>query len=126
VTPVRLLLVVTVSLAVSSCATSGTTDTKSVGQLLIGKSKQQLLSCADSPLRETVHGETVLLKYYREAAMVDESFAGTKGSRSGLHHGCWAKLTLQEGHVTGVEFHSVPDWVGAYDLCEEMFVACVQ
>ena len=125
-TTLRLLLLLAMSLVVSSCAASGTTDTKSVGELLIGKSKERLLSCAGRPLRETVHGDTILLKYYKEAPMMDESFAGTKGSRSGLHHGCWANLTLQEGHVTGVEYHSVPDWVGAYVHCEEIFLSCVQ
>ena len=63
-----------------------------------------------------------MLAYYKEAPMFEESFASSKASRPGAHHGCWARLLMEDDRVVGVEYRSVPPSVDATDHCEEIFV----
>jgi hypothetical protein len=129
--PLALLLAL-LTLSVLACARTQSTQPSSissvspVGQLLVGQTRQRLLSCAGHPIQERRHGETLLFRYYREAPMFEESFVGSKGSKAGLHHGCWATVSVEGEQVTGVEYRSVPEWVGHYDHCEEIFLPCVQ
>jgi hypothetical protein len=108
------------------CAASQTIAPNPIGKALLGKSKQELVACAGSPLEETKTTEGTVLTYYKEAPMLEESFSSSKGSRSGVHHGCWAHLLMGDDHVVGVEYRSVPRSVDAIDHCEEIFHACVQ
>ena len=108
------------------CAASQPIEPNPIGKALLGKSRQELFAYAGNPLQETKTAEGTVLSYYREAPMLEESFPFSKGSRSGAHHGCWARLLMGEDRVVGVEYRSVPPSVDATDHCEEIFHACAQ
>jgi hypothetical protein len=120
---------VTIVLLFSGCA-STPTQTKSdnpTAQRLIGKTRAGILTCAGTPLREDPYGHGVVLRYYREAPMLDESRSFLKGSTPGEHHGCWASLLIEQEEVTGVEFRTVPQGAGTEDDdCEAIFADCTQ
>ena len=89
---------------------------------LIGMTKDAVRSCAGSPLNELkLNDDVAVLRYYKEAAMLDESQVGSKGSISGVHRGCWAGLLMEKGKVTGVEFRPAPDQERDPFLCHQMF-----
>jgi hypothetical protein len=90
---------------------------------LVGKTRAELLQCAGKPLREEPYGLGVVVRYYKEAPMFEESSPFLKGSIAREHHGCWASLLFEQDEVTGVEFRPVPDGT-EYDHCEEIFVRC--
>ena len=93
---------VTIVLLFSGCA-STVPEAKSdnpTAQRLIGKTRAELLQCAGIPLREVPHGHGVILRYYKEAPMLDESRSFLKGSAPGEHHGCWASLLIENEEVT--------------------------
>ena len=108
------------------CAAFQPIEPNPIGKVLLGKSKQELISCAGNPLQETKTAEGTVLTYYKEAPMFEESFSFSKGSRSGAHHGCWAHLLMEDDRVVGVEYMSVPRSVDATDHCKEIFHTCVQ
>ena len=108
------------------CAASQPIEPNPLGKALLGKSKHALIACAGNPLQETKTAEGTVLAYYKEALMFEESFSLSKGSTSGVHHGCWAHLLMEEGRVVGVEYKSVPPSVDATDHCEEIFHTCVR
>lgn len=108
------------------CAASQPIGPDPIGRALLGKSKQELIACAGSPLEDTKTVEGTVLSYYKEAPMFEESFASSKASRPGAHHGCWARLLMEDDRVVGVEYRSVPLSVDATDHCEEIFRTCVQ
>jgi len=108
------------------CAASQPIEPDPTGKALLGKSKQEVVACAGNPLQETKTAEGIVLRYYKEAPMFEESFASSKASRPGAHHGCWARLLMEDDHVVGVEYMSVPPSVDATDHCEEIFRTCVQ
>jgi hypothetical protein len=91
---------------------------------LIGKTRAELLQCAGTPVQEVPSGHGIILRYYKEAPMFDESRPFLKGSIAQKHHGCWAGLLLEKDEVTGVEFRSVPEGT-EYDHCEDIFAVCV-
>ena len=92
---------------------------------LVGKTRAELLQCAEPPVKEVPYGHGVILRYYKEAPMFEESSPFLKGSIAYGHHGCWASLLLEKEEVTGVEFRPVPDGT-EYDHCEDIFVRCLQ
>jgi hypothetical protein len=108
------------------CAASQPIEPSPNGKALLGKNKQELVACAGNPLQEMKTAEGTVLSYYKEAPMFEESFASSKTSRSGAHHGCWAHLLMADDHVVGVEYRSVPRSLDATDHCEEIFHTCVQ
>ena len=91
---------------------------------LKGKSKEQVLACAGTPLREWQNGEFTLLRYYREAPLLEESMVSSKSSRPTVHHGCWATVTLQHNQVNQVHYRFVPGSVDSSNDCEEIFARC--
>jgi hypothetical protein len=119
-------LTVGIAIWLVGCAASQPIEPSPVQKALIGKSKQELASCAGPALEETKTAEGTVLKYYKEAPMLEESSAFLKSSRPGVHHGCWAYLLLTEDRVEGVEYRSVPRSVDATDHCDEIFQACAQ
>lgn len=119
-------LVVCTAFWLIGCAASQPIEPNPVGKTLLGKSKQDLVSCAGNPFQETKTAEGTVLTYYKEAPMLEESLPFLKGSRSGAHHGCWAHLLMGDDRVVGVEYRSVPPSVHATDHCEEIFHTCVQ
>lgn len=108
------------------CATFQPIEPSPIQKALIGKNKQELVACAGHALEETKTAEGTVLKYYKEAPIFEESFSFSKGSRSGVHHGCWAHLLLTDDRVVGIEYRSVPHSVDATDHCEEIFQLCSQ
>ena len=119
-------LVLCIAVWLIGCAASQPIEPNPIGKALLGKSKQELLACVGNPLRETKTIEGTVLTYYKEASMLEESFSFSKGSRSGVHHGCWAHLLMGDDRVVGVEYRSAPRSVDATDHCEEIFHTCVQ
>ena len=93
-------------------------------QTLRGKSKEQVMACAGTPLRESRQGDSTLLRYYREAPLLEESMVSSKSSRPTVHHGCWATVTLLHNLVDRVHYRFVPSSVDASNDCEEIFARC--
>ncbi|HET8721965.1 MAG TPA: hypothetical protein VFM24_08050 [Nitrospira sp.] len=91
---------------------------------LLGKTRSEILQCAGTPVRELPYDQGVILRYYKEAPMFEESRPFLKGSIAQEHHGCWASLLLEDDRVTGVEFRPVPESI-EYDHCEELFTGCL-
>ena len=113
-------------LQVSGCATPTSEKSYPAQHALIGKPRQAVVSCAGPPVGETRSGKAAVLAYYREAPMMEESFMGTKGSVPRPHHGCRAKVTLEDDTVVSVTYQSVPSSIAAEDHCEEIFENCVR
>lgn len=109
-----------------SCASTPPEHTlKPIADKLIGKSQAELLQCAGQPLHRTTHGQEVVLRYYKEAPMFEESRPFLKGSQPGVHHGCWASVLLDKDSVVGITFRTVPEESEQHgDECEEIFQAC--
>ncbi len=124
--PIVELLLIIGFVGLIGCAASQPIEASPTGKALLGKSKQELVACAGSPLKEAKTDEGTVLSYYKEAPMLEESFASSKSSRSGAHHGCWAHLLMADDRVVGVEYRSVPRSIDATDHCEEIFHVCVQ
>ena len=119
-------LVLCIAVWLIGCAASQPIEPNPIGKALLGKSKQALVACAGNPLEETKTAEGTVLTYYKEAPMFEESFSFSKGSRSGVHHGCWAHLLMGEDRVVGVEYRSAPRSIDATDHCDEIFHTCVR
>jgi len=119
-------LVLCIAVWLIGCVASQPIEPNPIGKALLGKSKQALVACAGNPLEETKTAEGTVLTYYKEAPMFEESLSFSKGSRSGVHHGCWAHLLMGDDRVVGVEYRSAPRSVDATDHCEEIFHTCVQ
>ena len=119
-------LVVCIAVWFIGCAASQPIDPNPIGKVLLGKSTQDLISCAGDPLQETKTAEGTVLIYYKEASMLEESCPFSKGSRAGAHQGCWASLLLAKDRVTGVEFRAAPSTLNTDDLCKRIFETCGQ
>ena len=119
-------LVICTAVWLIGCAVTQPIEPKPAGNALLGKSRQKLAACAGTPLQQTKTSEGMVLSYYKEAPMFEESSPFLKGSRAGAHHGCWAHLLMEEDRVVGVEYRSVPPSVHATDHCEEIFQTCDQ
>lgn len=120
------LAVMTLAMLVGACAGTRPISDHPNQRAMEGKTREQVLACAGPPERERSHEELTLLRYYREAPMLQESVVGSKGSQAGIHHGCWATVVLRDGKVLEVRYHSVPAGVDATDHCEEIFDSCGQ
>ena len=120
------VLVLCIAVWLIGCAASQPIEPNPIGKALLGKSKQELVACAGKPVQEMKTAGGTVLTFYKEAPMFEESFSLSKGSTSGVHHGCWAHLLMEEDRVVGVEYRSVPSSVDSTDHCEEIFHTCVQ
>jgi hypothetical protein len=90
----------------------------------IGVSRDALLACAGQPTRQTVEDPQVVLQYYKEAEMLEESFPGSKGSFPRPHRGCWASVVLEGNRISDIGYQSVPSTIDAIDQCEAIFAGC--
>ena len=104
---------------------SETPVSSSTQKALIGKPKQELLSCAQGRPQERTANEVTVLKFYKEASLLEESFPGTKSSVPRTHHGCWATLRLKDDRVEEVQYRSVPKDYVDDDHCNEIFERCL-
>ena len=124
--PICHLLLLVGVVGLIGCAGSQPIEPNPIGKGLLGKPQKELVACAGNPLRDMKTAEGKILTYYKEAHIFEESFSLSKGSTSGVHHGCWAHLLIEEDRVVGVEYRSAPRSVSATDHCEEIFRTCVQ
>lgn len=108
-----------------SCHSAPGLAPRPIAQSLLGKSTHELLSCAGAPLQQMTVPAGVVLLYYKEIPMLEESFVGSKGSRPTVHGGCRARVSVSDNRVIGIEYESVPPGVHAEQMCEAMFEACV-
>lgn len=92
---------------------------------LIGKTRQELMACTSVQPQEKMVGDLTVLKYYKEASVLEESFPASKSSVARLHHGCWASLVLKNDRVEGVQYDSVPSSHMDDYHCDELFENCV-
>jgi len=113
------------SLSVLGCATPAVVGEYPNQQAMLGKTKADIMQCAGVPRKELRDGDATLLRYYREAPMLEESRASFKGSMPTMHHGCWATVILSDDRVTEVRYRFVPDTFDASDECENIFELCV-
>ena len=109
----------------ASCSTPAQVGEYPNQQKMAGKSKSTVLACAGIPKKETKDGELTLLRYYREAPILEESQPVGKGSFSTIHHGCWATVILTDDHVVDVHYRFVPATFDASNDCEEIFEPCL-
>ena len=94
-------------------------------QKLSGKTKAAIFACAGAPNKEIKEAEFTLLRYYREAPILEESQPVGKSSVSTIRHGCWATVVLADDRVIDVRYRFVPPTFDASNDCEEIFDACV-
>lgn len=60
-------------LSTAGCASAATVGEYPNQQKVIGKSKADVLACAGKPVKEQTRNDVVLLQYYREAPVLEES-----------------------------------------------------
>jgi hypothetical protein len=93
---------------------------------MIGKSRSEILACAGLPTKERKEDDFTLLRYYREAPVLEESQPIGKGSVSTIRHGCWATVVLAEDRVVDIRYRFAPPSFDASNDCEEIFAPCMQ
>jgi len=112
-----------VLLLVSCVSAPGQPGPTPIAQSLLGKSEKQILECAGKPINETRYGQGVILRFHKEAPTFDTTFL--EGGLPMTHHGCWARLLIENDQVTSVEFRTVPEGAEkADDKCDEIFRQC--
>jgi hypothetical protein len=102
-------------------------DAAKISDVLKGKTKQDILTFASVPRRESTSQGLTAMVYQEEADLVELSIPGAKasGARS-VPHSCRATVILKDGRVTDVRFASVPEWLGAESHCKKIFARCSQ
>lgn len=113
-------------MSVAGCASAAPIGEYPNQQKVIGKSKADVLACAGKPVKEQTRNDVVLLQYYREAPVLEESQPVGKGSMSTNRHGCWATVVLTEDRVTDIRYRFAPPSMDASNDCEAIFDPCVQ
>jgi len=114
-------------LELSGCATTPTEPPapSPTQKALIGKTQQELMSCVGITPEVKIIGEVTVLKYYKEASILEESSFVSKSSFPRVHHGCWATLALKNERVEGIQYNSVPSSYKDDDHCDEIFENCL-
>ena len=95
-----------------------------VRERLVGQTREAVFACAGPPLRERMQQTLTILRYYREAPLLEESFSSAKSSLPRAHHGCWAELVVKNNRIADVHYVSVPANVDSSDHCDEIFGNC--
>lgn len=119
-----LLSILTTAFLLGCHSTPPITEGYPFQQALQGKTLQHVLACAGNPLQKREEGAVTILRYYREAPLLEESMVSSKGSRPTVHHGCWATVIVEDHRVERVRYHFVPSSVDASNDCEEIFATC--
>ncbi|MBH0203301.1 MAG: hypothetical protein HP496_13635 [Nitrospira sp.] len=112
--------------ALVSCSTPAHVGEYPNQQRMMGQSQSAILACAGTPKKETIDGERTVLRYYREAPILEESRPVGKGSFATIRHGCWATVILSDDRVVDVQYRFVPPTFDASNDCEEIFETCVR
>ena len=125
----RMGLLALTGLLLTACAggSADRSDVVKMADVLKGKTKQDLLTCAGAPRRESTSEGLTALVYQHDAELVERSVPSAKSSGArDVPHSCRATIILKDGRVTDVRYESVPAWIGAEDHCEEIFARCSQ
>ena len=123
--PIQGLLIVMTMLWLPACHSAPSiTDGFPRQQSLRGQSREEILASAGMPVREWQDETFTLLRYYREAPLLEESMVSSKSSRPAAHHGCWATVMLQQNRVETIQYRFAPSSVDASNDCEEIFSRC--
>lgn len=123
-TLLTLTLGLTVQVLLASCSTPAHVGEYLNQQRMVGKSKSTMLACAGTPQKETSDSERTVLRYYREAPILEESRPVGKGSFATIRHGCWATVVLVNDRVVDVQYRFVPPTFDASNDCEDIFDSC--
>jgi hypothetical protein len=94
-------------------------------QRMVGKPMSAVFACAGDPKKTSQEGELTLLRYYREAPILEESQPTGKSSFATIRHGCWATVIIADDRVIDVQYRFVPPGFDASNDCEAIFEACV-
>lgn len=86
---------------VAACAANPAAPDDDIRKSLLGKSRAEILACAGLPAQENQTEQGLVLRYYKEAPMFDESGVFLKGSQPGVHRGCWVSLLLKRTMLSG-------------------------
>ena len=113
-------------LSLASCSTPALVSEYPNQQQMIGRSKSAVLTCAGLPKKELTDGTRTLLRYYREAPILEESRPIGKSSFATIRHGCWATVILTDDRVIDVQYRFAPPTFDASNDCEEIFESCVK
>lgn len=119
-----LMLVSIMQILLASCTTPAHVGEYPNQQRMVGKSKSAILACAGLPNTETSDGKRTILRYYREAPILEESRPVGKGSFATIRHGCWAAVVLADDRVADVQYRFVPPTFDASNDCEDIFDSC--
>lgn len=119
-----LMLVSSIQILLASCTTPAHVGEYPNQQRMVGKSKSAILACAGLPNTETSDGKRTILRYYREAPILEESRPVGKGSFATIRHGCWAAVVLADDRVADVQYRFVPPTFDASNDCEDIFDSC--
>lgn len=125
----RVGLPVLMGLVLTACAGGPVdrADAVKMADVLKGKTKQELLTCAGAPRRESTSEGLETMVYQEEAELVELSVPGAKSSGPrDVPHRCRATVTFKDGRVTDVRYESVPAWLGAENHCDAIFARCAQ
>ncbi len=112
-------------LLLNGCVTPAQVGQYPNQQQMVGKSQSVVLSCAGRPKTQSQEGTFLLLHYYREAPILEESQPVGKSSVSTMRHGCWATVVLVDDRVTDIHYRFVPSAFDASNDCEEIFEPCL-
>jgi len=93
---------------------------------MTGHTRSDILACAGLPTRERTEHDVTVLRYYREAPILEESQPIGKSSVSTVRHGCWATVILAEDRVIDIRYQFVPPSFDASNDCEEIFAPCAR
>jgi hypothetical protein len=115
------MILVMIMLALAGCASKSHGD---IRHPLLGKSKAEIVRCAGTPLRDEHEQGLNILTYYKEASVLDEAFPHAKSSFAKVHHGCWARLGMDNDHVVGIEYLPRPASYEDIQPCEDIFEHC--
>ncbi len=119
-----LMLLGIVQVLLTSCSTPAHVGEYPNQQRMVGKSKSSILACAGPPQKEISDSERTVLRYYREAPILEESRPVGKGSFATIRHGCWATVVLVNDRVVDVQYRFVPPAFDASNDCEDIFDSC--
>jgi len=107
----------------AGCSTPATVGEYPNQQRVAGQSKSAILACAGAPKKEIEESGHTLLRYYREAPILEESQPVGKGSVSTIRH---ATVILKNDRAVDVHYRFVPPTFDASNDCEEIFDSCGQ
>lgn len=111
-------------LSLAGCSTPAHVGEYPNQQRMVGKTKSTVLACSGAPNKETSDSGRTVLRYYREAPILEESRPVGKGSFATVRHGCWATVVLVDDRVVDVQYRFVPPTFDASNDCEDIFDSC--